>query len=56
MKINREIGHAPRTVTISKDLMMLNGPCIGCENCRGMCMELIEAMVVPDMILSAAKD
>lgn len=55
MKIDRKIGHAPATAKLSQDLSRVEGTCVGCEDCRGLCAALIEAIMVPDMILSGAK-
>ncbi|WP_424985500.1 hypothetical protein [Microbulbifer sp. S227A] len=52
MYISRQIAEAPRTAALTNEISKLNGPCIGCTECNGLCKELIEALVVPDMILS----
>ncbi len=52
MNIHRLVAAAPRTVALSNELSKLTGPCVGCTDCNGLCKELIEAMVLPDMILS----
>lgn len=51
MDINRKAAFAPRTRALASELAMLQGPCVGCEGCEGMCKELIEAIVLPDAIL-----
>jgi len=55
MFISRHIAEAPRTVALSTEIAKLNGPCIGCTDCDGLCKELIEALVVPDLILSKSQ-
>jgi len=30
----------------------LRQPCVGCRNCRGLCSALIDAIVLPELILS----
>lgn len=51
MKIDRLVAFAPRTQSLASDLAMLQGPCVGCDGCMGMCRELIDALVLPDVIL-----
>jgi len=55
MKIDRKIGHAPATTRLAQDLSRVQGTCVGCEDCRGLCAALIEALMVPDLILSDSK-
>ncbi|SMY06913.1 hypothetical protein [Flavimaricola marinus] len=52
MMIDRKIGFAPRTTAAAKDIAQLQGPCVGCSDCRGLCAALIEALTLPDIILS----
>ncbi len=47
----RQIGHAPRTARLARELARLQTPCIGCSECRGLCHALIEALVLPEVIL-----
>jgi formate hydrogenlyase subunit 6/NADH:ubiquinone oxidoreductase subunit I len=51
MIIDRKIASAPRTERLAHDVAGLLGPCIGCEGCRGVCAAMIDAMVVPNLIL-----
>ncbi len=51
MQSDRKIGHAPRTQALGRELTTIQGPCIGCKGCQGICATLIEAMSVPDIIL-----
>lgn len=55
MFISRHIAEAPRTAALTSEISKLNGPCIGCTECDGLCKELIEALVVPNMILSKSQ-
>ncbi len=52
MNIHRLVAAAPRTADLTVELAKLNGPCVGCTDCDGLCKELIEALVLPDVILS----
>ena len=54
MIIDRKIASAPRTEALAHNVAGLNGPCIGCEGCRGVCAAMIDAMLVPDIILAAS--
>jgi hypothetical protein len=51
MRIDRNIGYAPRTQAISQKLMEASGQCVDCPDCQGLCKELIEVLVLPDMVL-----
>jgi hypothetical protein len=55
MKMDRKIGYAPKVTAIAKELTKLQGPCIGCPGCTGLCVALIDALTVPDVILAKAK-
>jgi len=52
MIIERKIANAPRTEALARDVAGLLGPCIGCTGCRGVCAAMIDAMVLPDLILA----
>ena len=52
MMTERQIGHAPRTQALGKEIMSVQGPCIGCKECTGLCAALIEALSLPDMVLN----
>ena len=52
MTSDRKIGYAPRTQALGKELVSVQGPCIGCKGCTGLCAALIEAMSVPDTVLN----
>ena len=51
MQTNRKIAHAPRSQALAKDLSMMPDPCVGCEGCQGVCAALIDAMLLPEIIL-----
>ncbi|MBV7407514.1 hypothetical protein [Maritimibacter sp. DP1N21-5] len=53
MQIDRKAGFAPRTRELGATLTGLKSGCVGCTDCKGLCHELIEALVVPDMVLKA---
>ncbi|WP_299620890.1 hypothetical protein [uncultured Tateyamaria sp.] len=55
MTISRNIGHAPRTRALAEELNALNGPCIGCTGCEGVCQALLDALVVPDVVTKAVR-
>jgi formate hydrogenlyase subunit 6/NADH:ubiquinone oxidoreductase subunit I len=55
MEIERKAGAAPRTAELARKLARVQGPCVGCENCRGLCTAMIEAMTLPDVVLKRAE-
>lgn len=56
MFVSRHIAQAPRTEALASEIAKLNAPCIGCTNCNGLCRELIDALVVPDLVLTKSND
>ena len=54
MQTDRLIGHAPRTKALGQELVSVQGPCIGCKECSGLCTALVEALSVPDIVLNRA--
>ena len=56
MKIDRKAGWAPRTATVAREMGELQGPCVGCRDCRGLCPALIEAMTLPEIVLGRGAD
>ncbi len=52
MIVDRKIATAPRTEALAHDVAGLPDPFIGCEGCRGVCAAMIDAMVLPDLILA----
>ncbi|WP_292022566.1 hypothetical protein [Maritimibacter sp. UBA3975] len=51
MQVDRQTGHAPRTRDVASRIVELKQGCVGCADCRGLCHELIETMLVPDLVL-----
>jgi hypothetical protein len=51
LTITRSRGGTWRSEALAAELADMAGPCLGCENCRGLCAELIEAIVLPNVIL-----
>lgn len=52
MQTKRTVAYAPQTHALAADLAALQGPCVGCRGCEGLCQALIDAMLIPDMILN----
>ena len=52
LNITRSRGETRRSNDLAAQVAGLGTPCVGCSNCRGLCVELIEAMVLPEIILS----
>ena len=52
MKTDRLAAYAPRTRAVAETLGELQGPCLGCANCQGLCIALVEAMTLPEAVLS----
>jgi len=50
--INRDKSPTVHTGGLAEELASLNGPCVGCKDCKGLCPALIVALVLPDLILS----
>jgi hypothetical protein len=55
MKISRHRAPTPRMEHLALQISSLQGPCVGCQNCTGLCKELIDALTLPDIILNRAK-
>ena len=51
MQIRRDIAHAPRARALGRQIATLQGGCVGCENCAGLCTALLEALTLPDLVL-----
>lgn len=56
MEIDRSRADTSRLSALSLEIAGLNGPCVGCENCDGLCMALIDALVLPDVILTKKRE
>ena len=52
MHIVQSTAPVTRSEDLARELSRLTGPCVGCRECRGLCAALIEALVLPDIILS----
>lgn len=52
MNIIRSKPDLTHTAALSVALSELNNPCVGCANCNGMCADLIDVLMIPDVILS----
>ena len=50
MMTERAGGRAPRVAALARELGE-TGCCIGCNDCRGLCAALIEALAVPEAVL-----
>lgn len=48
----RLAAYAPRTRAVGEDVLSMHTPCLGCPGCKGLCIALVEAMTLPDAILS----
>ena len=55
MQVARKTAFAPRSEAVGAQLAALNEPCIGCTDCTGLCKDLIDAVVLPDLLLSRRK-
>lgn len=55
MKIERKIAESPRARAIAERVSGLPGPCVGCRECRGLCEALLDALVLPEIILHPKK-
>lgn len=56
MKIIRNRPQTPNVTELSMGLAQLNNPCVGCSDCVGLCDALIDALVLPDLVLSKRRD
>ncbi len=55
MAIQRSVGFAPRVQKLANDIQLIQGSCIGCTDCRGLCEALLEAMTLPELLLARTK-
>ncbi|MDX2482164.1 hypothetical protein [Antarcticimicrobium sediminis] len=56
MTISRTKSETPRLNALSVEISQLNGPCVGCDDCGGLCVALIDALVLPDVILRKKRE
>jgi len=52
MQISRSKATAPKVKALATEVSELQGPCVGCTNCMGLCEALIDTLVLPGLILS----
>ncbi len=50
--VARNRGETRRSKALAATVANLGVPCLGCTDCRGICTELLEALVLPDVILN----
>lgn len=56
MKIEREVGRDQNSALIAQQIEAISGPCIGCKDCQGLCVELIDAVLVPGLVIRKNRD
>ncbi len=56
MQINRSKAETPQLKALAGQISALQGPCVGCSDCVGLCEALIETLVLPDVILSKNRE
>ena len=56
MQIDRSKPDTPRLHALSGQISTLQGPCVVCPDCVGLCKELIDTLVVPDLILTRKRE
>ena len=55
MKIERRAAFAPQTKALAAEMTTLNGPCLGCAGCDGLCAALVEAITLPRAVLKESR-
>lgn len=57
MQMTVSRGRVPdqHTGMLARELAALNGPCVGCADCKGLCAPLIDALTLPDLVLSKGR-
>lgn len=56
MQIDRTKPATPRVTALAGDISSLQGPCVGCTDCVGLCEVLIDTLVLPDLILTKKRE
>lgn len=51
----RLVDHAPQTRALAGRLARVRSTCVGCQDCRGLCRELVDLLTLPDVVLKPAK-
>ena len=55
MKVERAIGHAPRVQSLGQSLAEMQGPCIACKDCAGLCHALFDLLLLPETVLKGGR-
>ena len=55
MNITRSPAVTERSEALGRRIAGMGTRCVGCTDCRGLCHELIEAIVVPEIVLNPAQ-
>ncbi|NVK97904.1 hypothetical protein KQ247_07630 [Ruegeria pomeroyi] len=56
MQIDRSKPETPHLHALSGQISTLQGPCVGCSDCVGLCKALIDTLVVPDLVLTRKRE
>ena len=56
MQIKRSKAETPKANALATELSGLYGPCVGCSDCSGLCTALIDALILPDVILRKKRE
>ncbi len=51
MQIERHFGHAPKAHALGEQILTMTTPCVGCEQCQGLCDTLLELLSLPEAVL-----
>lgn len=52
MKVERTASNDVHTSSVMTQIAQLHGPCMGCTECTGICAALLDALTVPDLVLT----
>ena len=56
MNIVRSKPDTSHTSSLAVELGSLQGPCVGCTDCVGLCADLIDVLLIPDVVLSKKRE
>lgn len=56
MQIDRTKAETPNLKALAGQVSALQGPCVGCSDCVGLCAALIDTLVLPDVILTKRRE
>ncbi|MEX0338311.1 MAG: hypothetical protein AB3N11_04645 [Arenibacterium sp.] len=56
MNIVRSKPATPHTTNLSIQLNQMSGHCVGCSDCNGLCAELLDALMIPDIVLAKKRE